>query len=928
MRTQPKCIIGLDINPHAIICSRINLILNSYDSQGSLIVDQEGKSLLDRIQFFQSDLLSVCRKWQIPLDLIIGCIPQVLQPEVGNLLELLSHEEYLYSLSNYCGKQGHVEDEFGLGLIAKAIEQSIELLRPNGRLILNLGGRPGLSLLENMMMRRGLSVKRLWQSRTLQDTDTSIDGLVEIENKTQHLFEFFIDPYTQSPIGAKLAQQYVQANGKLYHSINVYDARLRYPNQLKKIFDILNNQRYEEIRKVLDLSITDESIAEEYYTVLSYLLGFIDNLNEIPYGHTAGEERLRTAITSFFNLYYHLNLKSDQIIIAPSINYLINNLITLYKPNRVLADSMMLKTLPNGYKEFQELDCYRVPDDVKLTTEIVSKLNFDLIMISLQQDSNHNIDGIKKLIELANEKNSLLVADISNLLDLSSAPPYIGLLNLLAEEGFNSQHLFITSGFIRNRAFPNLQLAILMTNCSTQTKPLTLAAELTYSRTPLLTQQHYLKLINDLLYFQITDTDQAAIKSNPDLLLNENSYVRNPDALKSFSHPAIIENLRQFNHNSIRMDYGENQLNVPKALKSALVKSFIQSHIKHDTTNILKSYIGSLHEIRFGITASDDHHFSTGLGVADIFAGLIRYLKSKDSTILFPQGGYGYFEATLIYHGIKYSSITTDPTAHFKMTKLTLQQHLDNFEGNFVLYLNAPVVNPTGAIYTNEELNEILLLCNARNCSVILDTIFTGLEYPNEQDRWDINVSWESFQESKHNELIILGGISKEAAAAGLRFGYMLTTGNEQAMSINCNSPHYSVLYAMTYYYQQLVTGLATGVGEIINEYNTLKTTLAARAEMLTKVLEDNGWRVLKPKGGLFLVAKPENLIGLELKQGNSTTVINSTNITDLLFSTTGLAINDSTWTGLPDFCRFVISIKEQQLIEGLKKIRSFYSIL
>lgn len=70
-------VIGLDINPRAIKAAWINLYLNALDSDGSPVLDREGKSLLDRVEFHVSDLLGYCREQNLTMDLIVGCIPQV-----------------------------------------------------------------------------------------------------------------------------------------------------------------------------------------------------------------------------------------------------------------------------------------------------------------------------------------------------------------------------------------------------------------------------------------------------------------------------------------------------------------------------------------------------------------------------------------------------------------------------------------------------------------------------------------------------------------------------------------------------------------------------------------------------------------------------------------------------------------------------------
>jgi hypothetical protein len=68
---------GLDINPRAVKIAWINLYLNALDDDGLPIYDKEGKTLLDRVEFHESDLLSYCRDNNMELDRIVGCIPQV-----------------------------------------------------------------------------------------------------------------------------------------------------------------------------------------------------------------------------------------------------------------------------------------------------------------------------------------------------------------------------------------------------------------------------------------------------------------------------------------------------------------------------------------------------------------------------------------------------------------------------------------------------------------------------------------------------------------------------------------------------------------------------------------------------------------------------------------------------------------------------------
>ena len=64
--------------------------------------------------------------------------------------------------------QGFVEDQFGLGLIARAVEEGIAVIKPSGIMVFNMGGRPGQGVCERLFERRGFRITKLWQTKIMQ----------------------------------------------------------------------------------------------------------------------------------------------------------------------------------------------------------------------------------------------------------------------------------------------------------------------------------------------------------------------------------------------------------------------------------------------------------------------------------------------------------------------------------------------------------------------------------------------------------------------------------------------------------------------------------------------------------------------------------------------------------------------------------------
>ena len=104
---------------------------------------------------------------------------------------------------------------------------------------------------------------------------------------------------------------------------------------------------------------------------------------------------------------------------------------------------------------------------------------------------------------------------------------------------------------------------------------------------------------------------------------------------------------------------------------------------------------------------------------------------------------------------------------------------------------------------------------------------------------------------------------------------------------------------------------------------------LQERAVKLTTLLRQHGWTVVSPQGGLFLVAKPTTLIGKTCKLRSGEEIeIDATSIGKILHDKVNLLINNDQWTGIPGFCRFVLSVEESTIEEGIKRIEQFHTEL
>lgn len=929
LNSLPKIIYGVDLNPRAIICSQLNLYLNALDHRGQPILDSEQKTLIDRVQFAESDLLEYFTDYDHPLDRIVGCIPQVLNPELEVMQDLLdqgSNDEFLHSLSNYCEKQGYVEDQFGLGLLAKAIEQSIQLLRPTGKVILNFGGRPGASVLERLLTRRGLEIRQIWQTRVQQDPDTDISSLVEIEQATGHRFEFFMTPRGNVPISAATAQVYSQQGGEIYHSVSVYEGILAHSSWLKQIFTVLQHPSLQEIKSALDLTENDADVAEERFYWLASLFKYLDTCTYFPYGLTPGEISLRDRLASYFHNYHSISWQPDNLIITPSRKEVIANLLTVYDPQLVIIDEGLRHLLPLGWQKNNQ-QIIEAPRRIPLICKLMTKLHPKLVITGLKAFEMSAEEPFESLVNTAKDIGALLVVDISDNLNLSSNPVANGLFEYLAQHNL-PDNVILLADLIKNRLYPDLSLCISVTTCQEIRQDLIRSAELTYSRVSLITQFFYQQLLEQLLHFQtarLQQVNRELVSFQP--YRQSFSLERSPVVTQAFAHPAIQENELPFTDSTIRLDYGENCLPSPDPLKRAIAEAFARQNITAEECNIHSS-LSRLFSQRYGINYADQENFAYGVGVSGLFSAVVQQCSQDRGTFIFPQGAYGDFHAALNYYGVDVKTIPGNEATGFKLDLATLEQNLSTTPNPW-LYLNAPISNPTGVLYTAVEIQAIVELAWKYQAVVVLDTIFSGLELPPFLTNIDLSWLQDRRQDSTGN-LILLGGVSKEFSAAGIRFGYLYSSNKiiiEQiAAFIPCPLPQ-NTIYAMDRFFESVVNGDQ----EIKRHQESQRQLLQQRAKQLTAVLQESGWKPIMPQGGLFLVAKPIAFLGktLSYKQEEipQETIIDGDTITKVLFSRVGLTINSATWTGLPDYCRFVLSVSETDFQEALARIRQFYKL-
>jgi aminotransferase len=157
-----------------------------------------------------------------------------------------------------------------------------------------------------------------------------------------------------------------------------------------------------------------------------------------------------------------------------------------------------------------------------------------------------------------------------------------------------------------------------------------------------------------------------------------------------------------------------------------------------------------------------------------------------------------------------------------------------------VLILNTPH-NPTGKVFTNDELLFIADLCRRHDLLVITDEIYEHILYGSHRHHCLVTF------EGMHDRTIVVNSISKTGNATGWRVGWVISP---PAYTPRIRGVHDTLVV-------QAPTPLQKGAERLLRLgdafYREIRERYAAKCETLITGLRSVGFRVTPPEGSYYL---------------------------------------------------------------------------
>lgn len=288
-----------------------------------------------------------------------------------------------------------------------------------------------------------------------------------------------------------------------------------------------------------------------------------------------------------------------------------------------------------------------------------------------------------------------------------------------------------------------------------------------------------------------------------------------------------------------------------------------------------------------------------------IHNALMAILNPGDEVIIAVPYWVSYPELVGIADGVSVF-IETKEENHFKFSVDDLNNVLT--KKTKAIILNSPS-NPTGAIYTEDELKDIADWAVKNNVFIISDEIYEKLVYDGEK-----HVCISSFNQEVKDLTILINGVSKAYAMTGWRIGYaaahedivkVMSNLQSHATSNPCSISQYASIEA--------ICGNQDSVEEMKKHF------VARRNYMVETINSIEGLSCNKPQGAFYVMVNFTKLLG---KTFNGKVINSSLDFANLLLDDGKVAVVPGIAFGDDKYVRLSYATSMENIENGLQRIK------
>ncbi len=320
----------------------------------------------------------------------------------------------------------------------------------------------------------------------------------------------------------------------------------------------------------------------------------------------------------------------------------------------------------------------------------------------------------------------------------------------------------------------------------------------------------------------------------------------------------------------ISLGIGEPDFDTPWHVRESTVFA-LERGVTHYTSNFgyleLRRALARYVQKAFGAEYDPENEVLITVGVSEALDLALRALLNPGDEVLYHEPCYVSYRATILFAHGQPVVVETKAENGFRLTRAMLEAKVT--PRTKVLMLNFPN-NPTGAVMSRADLEDIAAFARERDLIVVTDEIYGELTYDTPHTSI---VSLPGLRD----RTIFLHGFSKAWAMTGFRLGYACGPADliEAMMKIH----QYTMLCASSLSQKAALEALArpdSDIKEMVDEYRRRRNFIAAS-------FEDMGLQCHRPLGAFYAfpsvarLGRPSKDFALDLLREEKVAVVPGT---------------------------------------------------
>jgi len=365
----------------------------------------------------------------------------------------------------------------------------------------------------------------------------------------------------------------------------------------------------------------------------------------------------------------------------------------------------------------------------------------------------------------------------------------------------------------------------------------------------------------------------------------------------------LAKRLKEEGKDVLNFGAGEPDFDTPKKIKDEAKKALDEGFTKYTAVEgiapLLQAIADKLKREN-GLNYSPKDIITSNGAKQSLFNLFAAIIDEGDEVIIPAPYWVTYPELARLNGGVVIEP-KTDESTEFKLTAAELKKLIT--PKTKMLVLTSPS-NPTGSVYSKEELCAIADVLKGTDIIVAADEMYEKLVYDGKKFTSAASVSDDMFQRT-----VTINGLSKSVAMTGWRFGYLASPNKELIKAMNnLQSQSTSNINSIT----QKASIVALN-GEVDDEIESMRIEFEKRRDIgVDGFNKIEGLSVYKPDGAFYLFV---NISKIEK---------DSMKFSKELLEREGVAVVPGVGFGVEGYFRFSFATDAATIQKGISRIAKF----